>query len=340
MKVEQRLLPAFTVAYKKPVLPAITDERFSVGVHEQFAEVKLYKKRFAAITSEGLAFSTSKNLFDKSKRTQTNGNITRNILFMWMKRRLRKYYFEQKAILVFDDWSGNYFHFWNDFMPRLYLCREFVQRKELTILTDNDTARLASELFPLLELGHFKCIAPNELCAVANLYYPDFITPHVGSFHEATMRGMKEFIFEKLELQHCDNKKQRIYISRANAKYRKVVNEEEITGLLVQYGFRIVFTEELSVLEQIRLFKDAEAVMGIHGAGLSNMLFCARGTKIIELRQGGGVQNNLFYQLASCLDHSYYCFLSDNSISEDFQQSDIFIDQGLMAQFLRDIFNT
>ena len=34
--------------------------------------------------------------------------------------------------------------------------------------------------------------------------------------------------------------------------------------------------------DQITLFQGAEFIIGPHGAGLSNLLFCAPGTKVIE----------------------------------------------------------
>ena len=339
MKIHQILLPAFAIKYEKPILPLEEEDQFKTGVHENFNEVRLYKKHFVAVLSDGLAFSNNRKLFEMTSRTQVVNNINRKILYELIRTRIKRYRFVENAILVFDDWSGNYFHFWNDLMPRLYLCRHLVAKKKLTILVNGKTEIIARTIFPLLGFHNLKYITYDQLCLVANLYYPEFITPHVGSFHEATMRNMKEFVFKKLSVKHNSCRNLRLYISRSKAQHRKVINEDDLSEILVEFGFKIVFAEEYTALEQIHLFKDAEAVMGLHGAGLSNMLFCKEGTKVIELRQRGGVQNNLFYQLASTLGHPYYCYFSEQAVTTDFQQSDIHVEPVNLTRFLSAIFS-
>ncbi len=74
----------------------------------------------------------------------------------------------------------------------------------------------------------------------------------------------------------------RIYISRAAANQRRVLNEEEITPLLQRYGFHIVKLEELSFREQVGIFRDADVVLAANGSGLANLVFCSEGTRVIE----------------------------------------------------------
>jgi hypothetical protein len=81
-----------------------------------------------------------------------------------------------------------------------------------------------------------------------------------------------------------DNTSQdRLFISRADALFRRVLNEDEILPVLQEYGFTSVKLEELSFTEQVKLFRDAEAVVLPHGSGLANLVFCSKGTKVIEL---------------------------------------------------------
>ncbi|HLO47452.1 MAG TPA: tetratricopeptide repeat protein [Kamptonema sp.] len=75
----------------------------------------------------------------------------------------------------------------------------------------------------------------------------------------------------------------RIYISRNLASYRKVVNEEELLNFLEPWGFESVKLETMSVAEQASCLASAEVVVAPHGAGLTNIVFCSPGTKIIEV---------------------------------------------------------
>ena len=52
---------------------------------------------------------------------------------------------------------------------------------------------------------------------------------------------------------------------------------------LAEAGFEIYFLEDLSFAYQVRLFGEARSVIGLHGAGLANTVFCKAGTTVIEL---------------------------------------------------------
>ena len=55
----------------------------------------------------------------------------------------------------------------------------------------------------------------------------------------------------------------------------------------------------MTFLDQINLFSEAEIVIGLHGAGLSNHLFCQPKTKVIEIKLSyiGNMYKNLGKQL-------------------------------------------
>lgn len=86
-------------------------------------------------------------------------------------------------------------------------------------------------------------------------------------------------------LPHMSSRKPRgyeqIYIRRKT--YRKVINEDEIVGLLEKYGFKCVELESMPLKKQIRLFNSAKIIVAPHGAGLANLVFCKPRTKVIEL---------------------------------------------------------
>jgi capsular polysaccharide biosynthesis protein len=71
----------------------------------------------------------------------------------------------------------------------------------------------------------------------------------------------------------------RIYIQR-NSR-RKIVNESEILPALLAHGFEIY--NYPGVFEQQRAFSEAECVIGVHGADMANLAFCAPGTRVLEI---------------------------------------------------------
>ncbi len=75
----------------------------------------------------------------------------------------------------------------------------------------------------------------------------------------------------------------RIYISRADAPMRQVANETAVAAMLARHGFSSVRLSEHAFSEQARIFNDADVIVGPHGAGLSNLVFCREGTTVIEV---------------------------------------------------------
>ena len=74
----------------------------------------------------------------------------------------------------------------------------------------------------------------------------------------------------------------RIYVSRNDARLRRVLNEESFMPSLEALGFQRALLAELPIARQVALFKNAEIVIAPHGAGLAHIAWCKPGTKIIE----------------------------------------------------------
>ena len=62
---------------------------------------------------------------------------------------------------------------------------------------------------------------------------------------------------------------------------RKCINEDNLVVLLEKYGFQEVFTEQLATFGKLLYFDEAEAVVGIVGGGLCNLLFSTKQTKAL-----------------------------------------------------------
>ena len=60
-------------------------------------------------------------------------------------------------------------------------------------------------------------------------------------------------------------------------------NEDALLDAMRHRGFEIVVPGALTLTEQIRVFREASVVVGPHGAGLTNIVFCEPGTIVYEL---------------------------------------------------------
>jgi capsular polysaccharide biosynthesis protein len=118
----------------------------------------------------------------------------------------------------------------------------------------------------------------------------------------------------------------RVYISRQNAGRRKVVNMDEVSEVLDDFGFQIYDPGRLSFEDQIQIFSQAEIVVGPHGGGLMNMIFSDTSI-IVELFANAEPRHHQFV-LANLMDLDYeYLECETIDVSHDVQgHKDLMVD--------------
>ena len=71
--------------------------------------------------------------------------------------------------------------------------------------------------------------------------------------------------------------------------------------VLNEFGFRQVILDNMTLDAQMEAFANADVVIGAHGAGLSNLIACQQGTRVLELNRGLSGESWLrpwFYMIA------------------------------------------
>jgi len=94
----------------------------------------------------------------------------------------------------------------------------------------------------------------------------------------------------------------RIYVSRKLATARRVFNEDEVTATLHEFRFQTVLLEQMSLKEQIKLFRESHVIAGPHGAGLANIVFSEPETILVEfLHETGLYKVPIFSELSGMI---------------------------------------
>jgi glycosyltransferase involved in cell wall biosynthesis len=114
---------------------------------------------------------------------------------------------------------------------------------------------------------------------------------------------------------------------------RKIHNLELVQGYLSRYGFETVYLEGMSMRDQILLFQSADFIVSPHGAGLSNLLFCNPGTKVIELMPAVELRT-FFWIISQKLDLVHGLQFCDTTGDSGFQSS-IQVDIGKLHTLMR-----
>ena len=128
----------------------------------------------------------------------------------------------------------------------------------------------------------------------------------------ARLGDLGGFIAEKTD----GNTPKRIYVSRNDARLRRVLNEASFMPKLEALGFQRVLLGGLPIARQVSLFRQAEIVAAPHGAGLAHIAWCKPGTKIIEFFPSPGgprgrVRNATYdyWLLSQLVGLDYSCML-------------------------------
>lgn len=83
--------------------------------------------------------------------------------------------------------------------------------------------------------------------------------------------------------QTSNQPSKRIFLLRGDTKTRQVEGEAELARKLETIGFSTLVGTWGNLAEQITAFRDAEVIVGAHGAGLANVLWSKPGALLIEL---------------------------------------------------------
>ena len=80
--------------------------------------------------------------------------------------------------------------------------------------------------------------------------------------------------------------------------------------LLLCVQVRVLHCENLSVEEQRDEFAEAQLVVAVHGAGLTNTIFCKPGTAVFEILLQHALTAPFFLHLANCLELRFFGYIN------------------------------
>ena len=169
----------------------------------------------------------------------------------------------------------SYYHLLTDLLPHL------IDAPKIPVLVP-EFMPVAFRYF-LREAGFEVQVLGTGIFQVEKLIIPDMKTPDWNVAKIKKIRTFVDNLYPQLSSDKSNFKKQ-IYVSRKLAGRRHLANEQEFLGLLKKHKFRKVYLEQMSVREQVELFRSASHVIAAHGAGLTNVLFSPADVKILEIR--------------------------------------------------------
>ncbi|WP_444677366.1 glycosyltransferase family 61 protein [Halomonas sp. E19] len=230
----------------------------------------------------------------------------------------------QQAIWVTERVYDNHSHWLTAHLPKLLLLRERNMLDNVLLPMERTPAMDGSLRLLGLDPEGFKTFDLSRPLKVEQLTV-------VG-----TDRFRPELIRQVPDAYGVDDAapaQRKIFISRAKAERRRLINEDQLWPLLEAEGFERVFMEELSFEEQVELMKSTAVLVAPHGAGLTNMMFCQKGTHIVEIADLGFPNPN-FYALAAAMGHNYWLIQADSVGDVHPLEKDLKVDTDAVSQIL------
>jgi hypothetical protein len=122
-----------------------------------------------------------------------------------------------------------------------------------------------------------------------------------------------------------------VYISRKNST-RSPKNEIAVENLFQEFGFEVHYLEDMSLVEQIKLISSTQFLAGVHGAGLTHLIWMPEGSSVIDIATDS-YWTECFHRLASLRNLDYFPFVREGSHNQE-------IDLLKLEEFLKIILNT
>jgi len=228
----------------------------------------------------------------------------------------------ETLVLADDIWEVNFCHWLVDTLPRLALLGPRRRAPHFNVIvgpyaspfqTDSLVALgiTPDRIFTAAGNATFRCermLVPTDLGRICH--------PAYKASSWAT-----DFLRSALPYVSSAPRPTRVYLSRGDASRRKIVNDAELSHALGARGFRTVYLSELTFLEQTSLLREASLVVGLHGAGLSHVVFMPSGGKVVEVFPSSyGTMS--FWPLAVAGGSTYYTYNEAGVIARERPQCD------------------
>lgn len=183
-----------------------------------------------------------------------------------------------------------YYHFLCEYFLELwgYLDSIDGDTSPIVIVVRYDLSDVQQTMYAAL-IQHFPHITlqplrPNEALRCPLLHLPHYSTKDKnGEYLPPSYRDFIHDILRKYFSEPSSDIRRKIYLSRKDAKLRRLTNEDDILTDLRAYDIESVVTAGMSLKEQFRLFQQTTLLVTTHGAGMANLLFMPKGAHIIEI---------------------------------------------------------
>tara|TARA_Y100001970_G_C14216487_1_gene849973 strand:- start:31 stop:1125 length:1095 start_codon:yes stop_codon:yes gene_type:complete len=248
------------------------------------------------------------------------------VLRIGTPRILKKFNGKVLSLLTGGGGNDKYFHWLFDVLPRLEICNDFLDYNKFDYyLVPDYKFSYQIETLKLLGISSEKIINSSKIkhLTSSEIYVTDH--PNVKKEYDQliwqpplwTINWLREVFINKTQKKVFPEK---FYIDRSDtdSTNRTINNEDEVKETLKKKGYEFIKISELDYLDEVCLFNSAKEIVGLHGSGLSNLVYCNKDVKVIEFAHPK--KHNFFKNISKVMNLNYHSILPEgkdiNYISE------------------------
>tara|TARA_B100001029_G_C15025507_1_gene433364 strand:- start:363 stop:1385 length:1023 start_codon:yes stop_codon:yes gene_type:complete len=219
---------------------------------------------------------TEKNETFSSLYSREFNNIThfysKNFFINFEKNKNSSKEFEQVYLLGSNS-GNNYYSNLLQFLPRIFFNKKTNIKIAIHRNSSNKYRKFMEKILKNLNIEFNFVFLDDDFYYFKNSEFPQFIKLN------ESINILKNFIKPQSNIERS----KKIYVTREDSNYRKIINEGDVVTLLRNKGYKVINPQLYEIDEQIEIFSNAEKIIAPHGSNLANIIFCKPGTEIFEI---------------------------------------------------------
>ena len=324
----------------------VSEINFINGINIKKYKYKLYEivngKVFTNYV-ENVSIISDNFLIKNASFQQINGflkNSENEVLKSGIPKFLKKVNGSVAVLTQGASGHHNYAHWLLDIVPKIKLISnlhslnkiDYFYFTRLNSFQRQTLKLLGVESNKFIDSNYKRYLMADKLIALSHPYYFNksfFISQ--SKIPTWIIRYLRKEFLKKVNNQKKKIKK--IFIDRSDSKntHCKLINNEEIKKFLIKNNYNCIKLSELTFAEQVSVFKNCDNIIAPHGAGLTNIAFCAKDTKIVEIIPKNN-SNKLFKRI-SRINNLNYKSIYLKKIKGNLN-GDIYLDLEILKKFI------
>ncbi len=263
-------------------------------------EIRLYEFKSAVVTCDSSHPITKQNIYVERVSTiqddladYRGGTLFEhsNSLALIKKRSIQVSI--EEGFFLAGNGASNYYHWLIEIIPKIYFIKSEFQDKEINFLVSHKVREIKNfhEILQKATEGlnaQFTYMEPDKEYLVRSLITlttPNILPfnlrgigfkPQYCIFHPEAVQFIRQ-LASNYQATSGETYSDKIFLARRGSI--RDYNQEQIFLELKKHGYKKIFIEDYSFLEQASIFRNAKFIVGPTGAAWTNIVFSSEGTK-------------------------------------------------------------